>query len=498
MKSLLVFTMTFNSQYMCEALAKIHVRQKILKHHRVRPIKDTSQKCVPTSCPKHQQEFYFHDTTCSSLICLQCVTSEHKGHTFLTLGEAAGICRNDFEALFTNCKVHIAAMSEAQREVETVSHELHNTVAKVKEDICTFTDQLCAAVVARREALLDVVEKIRKEKAFVLYEQGDLLQVIRTNLEGNIKSIQDTLEGARDVEVVSMNKNLAAMMSAFEANIPPLKPQAESHVSVSFPLEALLQSIKGAGSVNDGSTSVEKTTVSGEGLVSTQAGREATFTITARNKEGKMNVANDAFVVEIHKTSTKQLEEANMSVQSKGDGSYDVHYKLRESCEEGVHSVSVQLRGKHVQGSPFQLKVLPDQLICASVHSDSGSHSSLYPATNTLIPDTFNLYYAPSGASEAWIVYNLGTVHTIRAINFRNNSSSRCGVKAAILQTSNSPTGPWTNVQVLNQLHLADSGPYKFSGFTGSGQYWRLVMTEYGSCTSLCWFSFYFIQFFGY
>ena len=327
---------------MCESIAKSHVRQKFAKHHRVRLIKDTSQKCVPTSCPKHQQEFYFLDTTCSSLICLQC-TSEHKGHTFLTLEEAAGICRNDFEALFTKSKVHIAAMSEAQREVETVSHELHNTVAKVKEDICTFTDQLCAAVVARREALLDEVEKIRKEKAFVLYEQGDLLQVIRTNLEGNIKSIQDTLEGARDVEVVSMNKNLAAMMSAFEANIPPLKPQAESHVSVSFPLEALLHSIEEAGSVRDWSISVEKTTASGEGLVSTQAGREATFTITARNKEGKMNVANDAFVVEIHKTSTKQLEEANMSVQSKGDGTYDVHYKLRKSCEEGMHSVSVQL-----------------------------------------------------------------------------------------------------------------------------------------------------------
>ena len=93
-------------------------------------------------------------------------------------------------------------MSEAQREVETVSHELHNTFAKVKKDICTFTDQLCAAVIARREALLDEVEKIRKEKAFVLDEQGDLLQVIRTNLEGNIKSIQDTLEGARDMEVV--------------------------------------------------------------------------------------------------------------------------------------------------------------------------------------------------------------------------------------------------------------------------------------------------------
>ena len=208
-----------------------------------------------------------------------------------------------------------------------------------------------------------------------------------------------------------------------------------------------------------------------------------------------MNVANDAFVVEIHNTSTKQLEEANMSVQSKGDGTYDVHYKLRESCEEGVHSVSVQLRGKHVQGSPFQLKVLPDQLINASVHSDSGSCHSLYSATNTLIPDTSSYYYAPSGASEAWIVYNLGTVHTIRAINFHNNGSSTCGVKTAILQTSNSPTGPWTNVQVLNQLHLADKGPYKFSGFTGSGQYWRLHMTEHGSCTSLCWFSFCFIQF---
>ena len=211
-----------------------------------------------------------------------------------------------------------------------------------------------------------------------------------------------------------------------------------------------------------------------------------------------MNVANDVFVVEIHKTSTKQLEKANMSVQSKGDGTYDVHYKLRESCEEGMHSVSVQFRGKHVQGSPFQLKVQPDQLINASVHSDSGCWGgNVHPAANTLFPHTSSLYCAPSGASEAWIVYNLGTVHTIRAIVFRNYDSSTHGVKTAILQTSNSPTGPWTNVQVLNQLHLADKGPYKFSGFTGSGQYWRLHMTEHGSCTT-CRFSFCFIQFFGY
>ena len=487
---------------MCEAIAKIHVRQKITKHHRVHPIQEAAQKCVSTSCAKHQQEFCFLDTTCSSLICLLCITSEHNGHTFQALGEAAGICNKNLEALFAKCKVHVAAMSEAQREVETVSHDLHNTVAKVKENICTFTDELCAAVVARREVLLDEVEKIRKGKAFVLNEQGDILQVIRTNLEGNIKNIQEALEGARDVEVVTMNKKLAAMMSAFEANIPPLKPQTESHVSVSLPLEALLQSIKGAGSVNDGSTSVEKTTVSGKGLVSTQAGNEATFIITARNNAGKINVANDAFIVEIRKTSTKQSEEANISVQGKGDGTYEVHYKLGESCEEGGYSVSVQLRGKHVQGSPFQLKVLPfvlrsDQLINASVHSDCGCWPG-YPATNTLISDTSSYYIAPSEASEAWIVYNLGSVHTIRAINLHNNQSSTRGVRTAVLQTSNSPTGPWTNVQVLNQLHLADSGPYKFTGFTGSGQYWRLHMTEHGVCAYLCYFSFYFIQFFGY
>ena len=154
-----------------------------------------------------------------------------------------------------------------------------------------------------------------------------------------------------------------------------------------------------------------------------------------------------------------------------------------------------------MQGSPFQLNVLPYVLpkakpINASVHSDCGSYDSEYPGTNTLNPDT-RCYIAPSRASEAWIVYNLGTVHTIRAIKFHNFASSTCGVKAAILQTSNSPTGPWANVQVLNQLRLADNGPYKFSGFTGSGQYWRLHMTEHGSCTS-CRFSFYFIQFFGF
>ena len=140
-----------------------------------------------------------------------------------------------------------------------------------------------------------------------------------------------------------------------------------------------------------------------------------------------------------------------------------------------------------------------NSLMQLTYHSASGCWGG-YPATNTLIPGTSSYYYTPSGASEAWIVYILRTVHTIRAINFHNNNSSTCGVKAAILQTSNSPKGPWTNAEVLNQLRLADNVPYKFSGFTAWiwPVLWRLHMTEHGSCTSLCLFSFYFIQFFGY
>ena len=94
-------------------------------------------------------------------------------------------------------------------------------------------------------------------------------------------------------------------------------------------------------------------------------------------------------------------------------------------------------------------------------------------------------------------MYNLHSVYTVRAIKFHNNGSSRCGVKSATLLSSNSPTGPWRIVQALNQLNLADNDLHLFSDFTGCGQYWKLHMTEHGSCTDCC-FSFRRIMFIGY
>ena len=53
--------------------------------------------------------------------------------------------------------------------------------------------------------------------------------------------------------------------------------------------------------MSDGSTSVEKTTASGEGLVSTQAGRETTFTITAKTHSFQMHQVCSVLHLELQK-----------------------------------------------------------------------------------------------------------------------------------------------------------------------------------------------------
>ena len=115
--------------------------------------------------------------------------------------------------------------------------------------------------------------------------------------------------------------------------------------------------IQSAGEISDISTFAANTTATGPGITTANPGRKATFTITSHDSRNfQRKFGGDVFVVKL-KPEVGGDEITVESVNDRNDGTYLVEYTV-----DMLHSkwtLSVCLRGAHIKGSPFAVRVTP-------------------------------------------------------------------------------------------------------------------------------------------
>ena len=73
--------------------------------------------------------------------------------------------------------------------------------------------------------------------------------------------------------------------------------------------------------------------------------------------KGSRAVGGDTFVVELKNESDESEDYATTDVQDKGNGNYLVTYTIPRSAKRVDYTLSVPLRGAHIQGSPFTVRM---------------------------------------------------------------------------------------------------------------------------------------------
>jgi len=125
-----------------------------------------------------------------------------------------------------------------------------------------------------------------------------------------------------------------------------------------------------------------------------------------------------------------------------------------------------------------------------AVRSHSGCYDQSHTPECTLKEDR-SCFISSKGAASAWIVYDLQDPTSVNRISIENYSGSNgCGLKNIELETSCHANGPWTLVTRGNCEKETT-----FSGFLGTGRYWRLSMIDGGHCQD-CRHCFYYIKFY--
>ena len=143
----------------------------------------------PPFCAKHEKKLEFFCQVCKTTICYSCAVTDHDGHAKIVLEDAAKerklriVRAVEFKKQKAQNKVtRIAKLSENCIQVQ-------EEAARVKNDIQQFTDNIIAAIEAKKNEIFDEVETIAKQ---CLKRLGDKRQETEEDMKRDRIAIEKT------------------------------------------------------------------------------------------------------------------------------------------------------------------------------------------------------------------------------------------------------------------------------------------------------------------
>ena len=206
---------------------------------------------------------------------------------------------------------------------------------------------------------MNELEKLHSKKAAILTDQRALLAECQDCIKATVQSVLSTIQSSDDANLLYVKSAIESTLQAATENqylllepgaqfVPEFKRCDETR------LQRVVHALNNVGVVVDKSTCAETTTAAGSGLERANPGEVASFNITARDAQRLLRtVGGDTFAVELKNESDKSEDKVTAEVQDRGYGNYLVTYTIPRGAKRVDYTLSVRLRGAHIQGSPF-------------------------------------------------------------------------------------------------------------------------------------------------
>ena len=206
--------------------------------------------------------------------------------------------------------------------------------------------------------MLNELEQVHNSKTHILTEQRDRLREHQENIESTIQDVLSNIQKLDNANLLDASSNLESRLVDVEKQFFMLKPEAQCVPEFAFDRQRFLylqESVNKLGTVSDKSTCAGTTTASGSGLERAKRGAEESFTITAFDAQRlPRTVGGDAFAVELKSESGEKIR---VNVRDERNGSYVATYTIPSGARRVDYTLSVRLRGVHIQGSPFAVHI---------------------------------------------------------------------------------------------------------------------------------------------
>ena len=350
--------------FWCDDCLPLHNGIRTNKEHHVLALKDFRDEDFenilkqPPFCAKHEEKLKFFCQLCETAICYSCALTDHDGHAKIDLENAAK------ERKFRIVRAVEFKKRKAQNKVTRIAKlgesciQVQEEAARIKGEIQRFTDNLIAAIKAKKNDLFDEVEM--KAKQF-LERLGEKKQKIEEEMKRDQTAIEKThmiLKRSTSAQIMQPNDFLDELYRE-EGEQEDTDDLDGEHV-VDFVFERNEELFNDVQAKKLGflkrKTNPKESTVEGKGISEGTVGLKADIVVKTRNILGQQVYdKNNHVTMEIRNhegrgCSTKPL------IHDNKDGSYRISYFAKES---GTCQASVNVNGQHVRGSPFKTEFKP-------------------------------------------------------------------------------------------------------------------------------------------
>ena len=350
--------------FWCNVCLPFHNGIRTNNEHRVLALKDFRNEDFenilkqPPFCAKHEEKLKFFCQVCKATMCYSCAVTDHEGHAKIVLEDAAKerklriVRAVEFKKQKAQIKVtKIAKLGENCIEVQ-------QEAARVKNDIQQFTDNLIAAIEAKKTEIFDDIETIAKQR---LKRLGEKRQEIEEEMKRDRIAIKKTnmiLKRSTSAQIMQPNDFLDELFRE-ESKQEDTVDLDEEHI-MDFVFERNEELFNDVHAKQLGflktKTNPKQSTVEGKGISEGTVGLKAEIVVITRNILGEQVYdQNNRVTFEIRNHEGRDCS-TKPEIHDSKDGSYTISYFAKES---GTCPASVKVNGQHVRGSPFKTELKP-------------------------------------------------------------------------------------------------------------------------------------------
>ena len=502
------------SSFWCKKCIVAHNTMKASKQHRSLALEDFKTEDFesvlkrperPAFCQKRNhetEELKFFCRRCLVAMCSVCSSLDHEGHPKVHIEEAANERRMQFRSAIEEQKEKMIMKRSKITKIKEICSKMQEEVINTKQDVQGFVDNLVSVIEAKKRDIFSLMEEIMKESKQRLEKQKGELEVDFKKIEKEVAKTELLLKERTSAEIVRFE---AIFQEAVRDNGDTMVDcDLERFPRLFFKGNELLMHIlntEGIGSFQTflSRTESQQTTAEGEGITEAIYGLESGFVVTTRNSAGQQSYEK-LDVVTLKVRNSQGHDSAVVSqIQDNKNGTYNITYFPKEI---GTHEASVEVNGRHIDGSPFKVEVKTRQFSPLLSLAEHGSIPGMLIkpcglAVNELneiiVTDTGNnrvqilrgdgSYVREFGNAKKALIFPAGLAldrygnifvvdcndHRVNKFNGQGKLLCKFGSRGSLDHQLNNPHG--VSVDSDGNIMVADSGNKQVKIFSSTGQF---------------------------
>ena len=369
--------------FMCEFCVTAHKRINAFKGHKIlslEEVKRVGSKALvkPAFCEKHGGELVkLFCQTCQKTICRDCTIVDHREHKYDFVADIAKKERRSVRAILGKCTTKEKAVEEGLKAVQNMKSRVLTKVSEVNKQVDSFIDEQVKVLEEHRAHLKHEALTQGQVKVKQLDSQADDLSSLLAQLRSGIDFTGQAIVDGDDVKLLSLKTQLVQRLSRLISSQDQLKPCQNDYMKLH-----VKRSIRDEGELAQmiyKQCDPQRCTISmggrQEGVIYPTTMKENVyFTVIIKDESGcRVTEGGHKVSIQIQlrdnlrrvhrdesywEESAPRNQLANtwkaLAVQDNGDGSYTFSY-----CPmlPGFCSLSVNVEGKPIHGSPFNWQV---------------------------------------------------------------------------------------------------------------------------------------------